>query len=197
MTKINNYFDYLHFTECDILGFKWEPKKKLGFNFHKKEHSFNFHAFYYYKFSNLLIQVKNLGILQGHPLNPPSNESSIIFWPKRCTCIFKEVQTSILQMNRYYEDPPGSQQFVPDPNQTPQEIEEVFSVDEPLNDFFIEPLNDFFIEGLYQHPVAWVEWEIKSRFFALEIDPKDEHQVLTGLEYSKLHGEAKKVEMGY
>lgn len=180
MTRINNYFDYLHFTECDILGLKWEQKKELRFNFH---------AFSYHEVSNLLIRVKNLGILQGHPLNPPSNESSIIFWPKRCTCIFQEVQTSILRINKYYEHPPGSQQFVPNPNQIPQEIEDVFSVDEPVKDFFIE--------GMYQHPVAWVEWEIKSRFFALGIDPKDEQRVLTGLEYSKLHAEAKKVEVGY
>ncbi|MGL5195003.1 MAG: hypothetical protein ACRC8Y_15605, partial [Chroococcales cyanobacterium] len=154
MTQINNYFDYLHFTECDILGFKWEQKK---------EPLFKGDAFSYHEVSNLLIRVKNLGILQGHPLNPPSHESSIIFWPKRCTCIFKEVQTSILQMHRYCEDPPGSQQFVPNPNQTPLEIEDVFSVDEPMNEFGIE--------GLYYDPVAWVDWDIKSRFFALEIDP--------------------------
>jgi hypothetical protein len=180
MTKIHNYFDYLHFTECHILGFKWEQKK---------EPRFNRNSFSYHEVSNLLIRIKNLGILQGHPLNPSRNESSIIFWPKRCTCIFKEVKTSILQMNTYCEDPPGSQQFVPDLNQTPQEIQDVFSADEPVNEFFIE--------GLYQNPVAWVDWNIESRFFALEIDPKDEQRVLTGLEYSNLQAEAKKVEVGY
>ncbi|MBO0350903.1 hypothetical protein J0895_17890 [Phormidium pseudopriestleyi FRX01] len=105
-------------------------------------------------------------------------------------------------MNRYCEYPPGSKQFVPGPYQ--EKIENVFSVDKPLNEFSIkdrvsgdEPLNEFFIEGMYQDPVAWVDWEINSRFFALEIDPKDKQRVLTGLEYSKLHAGVKTVEVGY
>lgn len=178
MRKINNYFDYLHFTECDILSYKWEVKIKP---------SFNSQSVSYHQVSNLLVPIKNLGILQGHPLNPPTHESSIIFWPKRCTCIFKEVQTSILHLYRYCEVPPGSQQFVPNPHQTPQEIEDVFSVDDPLNEFGIE--------GMYKDPVAWVDWDIKSGFFALEIDPKDEQWVLTGLEYSKLHANRNKVQV--
>lgn len=178
MRKINNYFDYLHFTECDILSYKWEVKIKP---------SFNSQSVSYHQVSNLLVPIKNLGILQGHPLNPPTHESSIIFWPKRCTCIFKEVQTSILHLYRYCEVPPGSRQFVPDPHQPPQEIEDVFSVDDPLNEFGIE--------GMYKDPVAWVDWDIKSRFFALEIDPKDEQWVLTGLEYSKLHANRNKVQV--
>ncbi|MGL4502345.1 MAG: hypothetical protein ACRCU2_24990 [Planktothrix sp.] len=207
MTKINNYFDYLYFTECDILSFKWELEIKPRFDSQSVS---------YHEVSNLLVHVKNLGILQDHPLNPPSHESSIIFWPKRCTCIFKEVKTSILQMNRYCEDPPGSKQFVPGSSQ--EKIENVFSVDEPLNEFSTkdrvsvdeplnefstkdgvsvdEPLNEFFIEGMYQDPVAWIDWEIKSRSFALEIKPKDKNRVLTGLEYSKLHAGVKTVEVG-
>lgn len=193
MKKIEDYFDYLHFTECHILGFKWEQKK---------EPRFNSHAVSYHEVSNLLIRVRNLGILQGHPLNPPSQESSIIFWPKRCTCIFKQVKMSILQMNRYYEYPPGSKQFVPDPYQA--KIEDVFSVDEPISEWVTqescsvnESISEFFMEGMYQDPMAWIDWEIRSRSFALKINPKDEQCVLSGLEYSNLGGDSKQVEVEY
>jgi len=147
MKAIANYFDYLFFTEC-YLG-DWSLQKNLVFQAKKG---------FMFKDWCLLIPINNLGILPGHPLN---DRDEIIYLPK-CLLIFDGVKKSLLQITEYVENPPGSNNFLPPNNQPPTVIEDSFMSDRPVTLFEIE--------GIYMHQLAWIDWEIESASFSLEVD---------------------------
>ena len=160
METLINYFDCLHFTECDLEG--WSLQKTITF---KQGEGFRFDQW------QLLIETRNIGILPAHPLNP---KDELIFWQK-CLCIFTGVKKSVLQSAEYVEDPPGSKNYVPPKNQPPNVIEDSF----PVN----EPVTLFELEGIYKNPLAWVDWEIESVSFALQVDTEDERSFIPASKY--------------
>lgn len=147
MKTIANYFDYLFFSECYLED--WSLQKNLVFQLEKG---------FMFKDWCLLIPINNLGILPGHPLN---SQDEMIFIPKSLL-IFDGVERSVLQIIEYVEKPPGSNNFVPPNNRPPTVIEDSFVIDRPVTLFEIE--------GIYQKQLAWIDWEIESASFSLEVD---------------------------
>lgn len=193
MQKIKNYFDCLHFTESKIFKFGWivqeanilfQSDNELIFRSNLWQKNSNFSERIVKK-ADLFVSIYNMGILKGHPLN--QTHEPLVFWPNRCKCIFQEVQKSIIKFHPYIEYPPGSNKWIPDENQPPSVDERSFPVDEPVTEFALE--------GMYQDPIAWIDWEIHSVSFSLEIDPRDEKHILTGSEYSQLHSQSRKAEV--
>lgn len=135
MTLINNHFDLLYFTNCNL-------EKPLIDD------------------AKIVIPNRQLGLLPGHPLNP---DREMIFLSKSYL-IFDQVKKSVRQLTGYVEDPPGSHNFKPLEENYKIVIDDNFpDINEPVNLFglegaFEEPLEwvDWEIESasfyLMEHP---------------------------------------------
>lgn len=162
MTIVSNYFNYLHFTECKFEQPCIEKTTiKPYYNGHHAQHNLGF-------LSNtspmvrakIVIPTHQLGLLPGHPLN---KTDELIFW-ENCNLIFDGVKKSVRQQTEYIEDSPGSNQFKPCEAKKRTVLEDsLSSVDEPVTLFELE--------GIFNNPLEWVDWEIESVSFYLEVQP--------------------------
>lgn len=137
MTIISNHFNLIYFTNCNL-------EKPLISE------------------SKIVIPVRELGLLPGHPLN---SKGDMIFLEKSYL-IFDEVKKSIRELTGYVEYPLGSHHFKP-VESTPKII---------IDDNFIvvnKPGNIFGLEGVLEDTLEWVDWEIESASFYLMKHPSD------------------------
>ncbi|MBD1927911.1 hypothetical protein H6F74_16910 [Trichocoleus sp. FACHB-90] len=177
MTIIRNYFDYLHFTECEFE--KVEFDKKLFPPKNDSDLDFDDIVLFYKRAigsvkkeehlpiimcSKIVILTHKIGILPGHTLNTTDD---VIFLPE-CNLIFEGVKRWVRHETRYVEELSGSNRF--QPKETRQETvpDDLFSIFAP------PPVTLFEIEGIFKNPLRWVDWEIESISFGLEVlTPQD------------------------
>lgn len=163
MTIIGNFFDYLHFTDCKFEQPSIERKLTI-----MNQHNNRFSQYNSGLMTNtssmrrtkIVIPTHQLGILPGHPLNTTDK----LIFRENCNLIFDGVKKSVRQQTGYVEDSPGSNQFKPCEAKKRTVIDDSFpSVDEPVTLFELE--------GIFNNPLEWVDWEIESVSFYLEVQP--------------------------
>lgn len=130
MTVIENYYDELHFTDCDL------SIESLGKD-------------------RLVIQVSNLGVLPGHPLNT----TPAMIFITHCRLVFGGVRKSERSMHEYIGDPTAGI------FRTPYTI-----VDHQSQGQAHKPGTVYELEGVLDHPRAWVDWTIESTAFFMEVE---------------------------
>lgn len=180
MKTVKNYFDYIDLTECFFEKFIWQAEidnlaafieQKIaaepGNGLRRGQNTFDSSA------KRLLVTAENVGIIPGHPLNATERE---VFWPK-CAAYFEGVKKSSLKISEYVEEPGGSSTYSLHPDRQRKTIEDSFPFDEPVTLFELE--------GVFKHPPGWVEWEIESMSFSLQVEERDGDRVSTASEYSK------------
>lgn len=179
MTIISNYFDYLHFTECEFESFEIpnDGREKIhnARNNEIKDYEFenskirnpysslNNQQKYIIIGAEIVIVTRQIGILPGHPLNKTDD---VIFLPQ-CNLIFNGVKSSVRHVTRYVEELPGANKFKPEEAQKETVTDVIFLT-------FDRPVTLFEIEGIFKNPLRWVDWEIESISFGLEVlTPQD------------------------
>lgn len=110
MTLINNHFDLLYFTNCNL-------EKPLIYD------------------AKIVVPTRQLGLLPGHPLNP---NREMIFLSKSYL-IFDKVKKSVRHLTGYVEEPPGSHNFKPLEENSKIVIDDNFpALNEPVNLYGLE-----------------------------------------------------------
>ena len=102
----------------------------------------------------ITICVRDLGLMEGHPLRPESS-ASLIKVP-RCHFIFERVSGSCRTLTPYVGDPKQGK-F----GETVREIDGPF----PHRAF----AREYAFEGRFDQPLAWVDWVVKAEAFLLEV----------------------------